>query len=296
MKNKTDIYAKITAQIVKSIESGVLPWRKPWDVDGLGNGLPLRQCGTPYRGINILLLWSASVEAGFISPTWMTYKQAQSFKGQVRKGEKGTGIVYASTFTKTEERGGEEREKKIPFMKSYCVFNVDQIDGLPERFYKAPKPLLNPAQRIDHAETFFAATGAEIRHGGGRAYYSPATDHIQMPLIDKFYTAAGYYATLAHETVHWTKHKTRLDRDFGCETQGDEGYAREELVAELGAAFLSADLGLVLDIREDHASYIDSWLRVLKGDKKAIFNAASHAQKAIDLLHSMQSAKESAAA
>jgi antirestriction protein ArdC len=143
-------------------------------------------------------------------------------------------------------------------------------------------------QRIEHAEKFFAATGATMRHGGTMAYYSVTHDYVQMPPFECFRDAESFYATIAHETCHWTRHPSRLNRDFGRKRFGDEGYAVEELVAELGSAFLSADLELTPDVREDHAAYIASWIKVLKNDKRAIFSAASHAQRAANFLHGLQ--------
>jgi antirestriction protein ArdC len=180
-------------------------------------------------------------------------------------------------------------------MRSYTVFNVDQIEGLPPHYYAiAQKP--EPAQRIAHAEAFLAATGAEVRHGGTRAYYRISADTIQMPPFESFPEAETYYATRAHETVHWTRHPSRLARDFEQKRYGDEGYAMEELVAELGAAFVCADLGLTPEAREDHAAYIASWITVLKNDKRAIFTAASHSQRALDFLHGLQPQTASAEA
>jgi antirestriction protein ArdC len=149
---------------------------------------------------------------------------------------------------------------------------VEQIEGLPAHYYVRPEPVIDPAQRIDHAEAFFAATGADIRHGGNRACYSGGSDHVQMPYFETFRSPEAYYATLAHELTHWTMHPKRLDRDFGRKRWGDEGYAREELVAELGAAFLCADLALTPEPGTDHAAYIQGWLKVLKEDKRAIFS------------------------
>lgn len=151
-----------------------------------------------------------------------------------------------------------------------------------------PDPVIDPARRIEHAGAFFAATRADIRHGGNQAYYSGGTDHVQMPVFECFCSPEAYYATLAHELTHWTKHPKRLDRDFGRRKWGDEGYAREELVAELGAAFLCADLALTPEPRTDHAAYLQSWLKVLKEDRRAIFSAAAHAQRAADFLHGFQ--------
>jgi antirestriction protein ArdC len=285
---KTDIYERVTAQIVASLEQGVRPWLKPWNAEHAAGRItrPLRGNGVPYQGINVLMLWGAAVERGYAAPIWMTFKQALELGGCVRKGEKGSPVVYASTFSRTETDGesGEESERDIPFLKDYTVFNVEQIDGLPAHFLAPAEAVLDPVQRIAQAEQFFSATGATVRHGGNQACYSVATDVVQMPFFETFRDAESYYATLAHELTHWTRHHSRLDRSFGRKRFGDEGYAMEELVAELGAAFLSADLGLTPEPREDHAAYIGHWLNVLKNDKRAIFTAASYAQRAADFI------------
>jgi len=289
---KQDIYERVTAQIVAELEKGERPWFKPWNAEHAAGRItrPLRANGIPYRGINVLMLWGSAVEQGFSAPLWLTYKQAQELGGQVRKGEKGSLVVYANTITRTEtdEATGEEQERDIPFMKGYTVFNAEQVDGLPAHFYALAAPALDPVARNARAESFFAATGAEVRHGGNQAYYTAAADQVQMPPFEAFRDAESYYATLAHELTHWTKHPKRLDRDFGRKKWGDEGYAIEELVAELGAAFLSADLDLTPEPRADHAAYIASWLKVLKDDKRAIFSAAAHAQRAADYLTGLQ--------
>jgi antirestriction protein ArdC len=289
---RVDVYQRITDQIVSELEKGVRPWLKPWNAEHAAGRItrPLRGNGIPYRGINILMLWSAAMEKGFAAPIWMTFKQALEFNAHVRKGEQGSLVVYADKIIRAETDAdtGEESERAIPFMKGYTVFNVEQIDGLPDRFYAKAEPRGEAVQRIERVEAFFAATGAEVRHGGNRAYYSISTDHVQMPPIEAFRDAESYYATRAHETTHWTRHKSRLDRDFGRKRFGDEGYAIEELVAELGSAFLSADLDLTPEVRDDHAAYIASWIKVLKDDKRAIFSAASHAQRAADFLHGLQ--------
>lgn len=289
---KQDVYERVTAQIVVELEKGERPWFKPWNAEHAAGRItrPLRANGIPYRGINVLMLWGSAVEQGFSAPLWLTYKQAQELGGQVRKGEKGSLVVYANTITRTEtdEATGEEQERDIPFMKGYTVFNAEQVDGLPAHFYAFAAPALDPVARNARAETFFAATGADVRHGGNQAYYTAAADHVQMPPFEAFRDAESYYATLAHELTHWTKHPKRLDRDFGRKKWGDEGYAMEELVAELGAAFLSADLDLTPEPRADHAAYIASWLKVLKDDKRAIFSAAAHAQRAADYLTGLQ--------
>ena len=296
---RQDIYTRITGKIVASLEQGVRPWLKPWSGENAAARItrPLRHNGTPYSGINILMLWAASVEHGFGSPSWMTFKQALDLNARVRKGEKGSLVVYANTFTRTEEDPeGQEIEHEIPFLKGYTVFNVDQIEGLPEHYYAKPEPKFTAVQRIDHAEAFFAATHADIRYRGGRAYYAQEGDYIELPPIESFRDAESFYATLAHESTHWTKHPSRIERDFGRKSWGDEGYAREELVAELGAAFLCADLELAPEVRDDHASYVATWLQVLQNDNRAIFQASAHAQRAVDYLHSLQPERREAAA
>lgn len=288
---KADVYEKVTNRIIADLEQGELTWLKPWSSGNTEGRIvrPLRHNGLPYSGINVLMLWSAAVERGYASPFWMTFKQAKELGAHVRKGEQGSLVVYANTITKTEEgENGQDEERKIPFMKGYTVFNVEQIEGLPEHYAARPEAVIDAAQRIDHAESFFAATGADIRHGGNSAHYSGGTDHVQMPAFEAFRSPEAYYATLAHEMTHWTKHPKRLDRDFGRKKWGDEGYAKEELVAELSAAFLCADLALTPEPGMDHAAYIQSWLKVLKEDKRAIFSAAAHAQRAADFLHGFQ--------
>lgn len=291
-----DVYTRITDKIIADLEKGVRPWMKPWSAEHAAGKItrPLRHNGIPYRGINVVMLWSASVAKGYACPLWLTFKQALELGGHVRKGETGELVVYANSITRTEAKDdGTEEEREIPFLKGYTVFNVEQCDGLPAHYYaKAGTPTLTDAQRIERADAFFAATGADIRHGGTRAYYAQSADYVQMPPFETFCDAESHAATLAHELTHWTKHEKRLARDFGRVKWGDEGYAREELVAELGAAFLCADLGITPEVREDHAAYIASWLKVLKDDKRFVFSAAGHAQRAVDFLHGLQSSAE----
>ncbi len=285
---RINVYDRVTTSIVAALEQGVRPWLKPWTQVGgaAASGLPLRANGTPYRGINVLLLWGAAADAGYAATTWMTYKQATERGGQVRKGERGSMVVFANSFTKTQtDENGQDEEREIPFLKAYTVFNVEQIDGL-EPGPAAPSPLEQP-QLIEQAETFMAATGAVIRHGGNRAFYAPGTDHIQLPPVQAFRDIESYTATKAHELIHWTGHESRTARQFGSRF-GDHAYAVEELVAELGAAFLCAELGVASEIQEDHASYLAHWLTVLKADSRAIFTASSQAQKATDYLHGLQ--------
>lgn len=287
---RQDPYTTITNQIIADLAQGVTPWTKPWAAGHAAGPVsrPLRHSFEPYSGINTVVLWGTAVERGFAAPIWMTFRQALELGGAVRKGEKSTHVVYANRITRQETNDrGEDVERSIPFLKAYPVFNVEQIDGLPERFRSAPQTLPE-SDRILRADAFLEATGAQVRHGGDMACYDLIADRIRIPEFGAFKSPHDYYATRGHETVHWTRHPSRLDRDFGRKTFGDEGYAREELVAELGAAFLCAELGVDLRPREDHAAYIGSWLKVLTHDKRAIFTAAAHAQKAVDFLKSLQ--------
>lgn len=294
---KTDIYQKVTDSIIAQLEQGARPWLKPWNAEHAAGRInrPLRGNGEAYRGINVIMLWAAAAEAGYSAPIWLTFKQAKELGAHVRKGERGSLVVYANTITKTEEgTNGEEFERQIPFMKGYTVFNVEQIEELPAPFYATATPQIDPVERIEQAELFCAAPGVPVRHGGNMASYNVGSDSVRMPPFEAFRDVESYYATLLHELAHSTRHPSRLDRDFGRKTWGDEGYAREELVAEITAAFLCADLGLAAEPREDHAAYIASWLKVLQDDKKAIFSAAAHAQRAADFLHSVQPEEVSA--
>lgn len=290
-ETRRDIYTRITDQIIAALERGVKPWSQPWSAPHTDGAVsrPLRHNREPYSGINVLTLWASAMERGFQSPIWMTFKQALELGAYVRKGEKGSPVVYADKMLRSEagEASAEAETRVIPFLKAYTVFNVEQIDGLPERFFAkaetASEPR-NPDDRIAEAEAFFAHLGASIRHEGGRAYYAPGPDQIVIPPFEAFRDAPAYYATLGHECIHWTRHKSRLDRDFGQKRFADSAYAREELVAELGAAFLCADFGIALEDREDHAAYIASWLQVLRDDRRAIFAAAAHAERACQFL------------
>lgn len=284
---KRDIYQTITDKVIADLERGVRPWHRPWTGGNAPSSRPLRSNGILYQGINVLLLWIEASLKGYSSPTWMTFKQALAVGGCVRKGEKGSMVVYANAITKTETDTvtGADTERRIPFLKSYTVFNVAQIDGLPAVPAPAePSDRLTDADRIEVAEAFFAKVGAELRHGGMRAYYAPSADTITLPPFAAFESPISYYATLGHECVHWTGHRTRLDR-LETAPKGSDPYAREELVAELGAAFLCADLQLTDEPREDHASYLASWLKVLREDKRAIVTAAAAAQRATTYLH-----------
>ena len=288
---RVDIYARVTNAIIADLENGVRPWHRPWNAEHAAGRInrPLRANGQPYKGINVLMLWESAARQGFAAPIWMTFKQAKELGANVKKGEKGSLVVYADKMTKTEASDdGEEATRDIYFMKGYTVFNVDQVEGLPGHFYAPAIGPLDEVERDLEADLFFENTEADIRHGGNRAFYTPAADYVQLPHLIAFDDAQSYYATLAHELTHWTKHPTRLDRQLGGKRFGDEGYAREELVAEIGAAFLCCDLGLPPPPRENPARYLANWLTGLEADKRAIFQAAAHAQKAADHLHGLQ--------
>jgi antirestriction protein ArdC len=292
INQRSDIYSRITDKIIAELDRGVRPWTQPWQsaLPSQTVTRPLRHNGEPYSGINVLLLWSEAIARGFSSSTWMTYRQALELGAAVRKGETGTTVVFASSIIRTETaEKGDDVERTIPFIKAYTVFNTDQIKGLDGK-HQANVDLSDPFDRIGMAGRFFANTGALIRHGGSSAYYAAAKDYIQMPLLDSFVDEASYVAVLSHEMTHWTSTPARLDRDLSRYAKDRTERAREELVAELGSAFLCADLGITpeLEPRADHASYIDGWLNVLSGDKRAIFQAAACAQRAADYLHHLQ--------
>jgi antirestriction protein ArdC len=236
----------------------------------------------PYRGINTLVLWAQSQSKGYGSALWGTYNQWSSLGGQVRKGEHGSPVVYWGTYEKQTGEDSDEHGSRGLFAKGYTVFNIEQVDGckLPKRF----EPKLSTAERIEQAEQFFSQVGVMVKDGGNRAFYRPDVPvAVYMPAFEQFPDRVNYYSVLAHETTHWTSHASRCDRQLG-KRFGDDAYAMEELIAELGSAYTMARLELELTPREDHASYIQSWLKVLKSDSKAIFTAASKAQQAADYI------------
>lgn len=283
---KTDIYTTMTQKIITSLENGTIPWHQPW-ISNMDVMKPLRSNHQPYTGVNILFLWIAACEKSYTSNHWLTMKQANSLNARIRKGEKSTQIVYADKFDKevVNERG-EAEIKHIPFLKTYAVFNADQIEGLPDLFYVSEKHRsLNPDCRDEKLDLFVSNTKAHIKDGNDPCY-KRVSDLVEMPPFENFENAVSYYSILSHELTHWTGHKSRLNRDFG--KFGDETYAKEELVAEIASCFLGAELGFEPEFREDHTPYLQSWLKVLKDDKKFIFQAASQAQKACEYLQQLQ--------
>jgi antirestriction protein ArdC len=282
---KRDVYARVTDQIVTAIEQGVGNWKMPWHTSGRFAFSPINVTSKkPYRGINTVCLWAAAQAKGYERGEWATYQQWQERKAQVRKGEKATLVVFwkfANDSKETQDDGDDSPKSgsRLLFTRGYSVFNVAQVDA-----YTPPVDAETPiVERIAHAEAFFQNIGADVRHGGNEAFYSPASDHIQMPPYAAFRENVAYYSTLAHEHTHWTATAARCDRQLG-KRFGDNAYAAEELIAELGAAFTCAHLGLSTEPRQDHAQYLASWLRVLKADSRAIFTAASKAQQATDWL------------
>ncbi|MFZ4687865.1 MAG: ArdC family protein [Polymorphobacter sp.] len=290
---RQDIYEEVTASIVAALEAGERPWAPRWSgMNANPMRLPERWNGASYNGINILLLWSAAQRHGYAAPRWLTFKQALNLGGNVRKGEKSSRVVFAGAVEREREgEGGTTTTTRIPFLKTYAVFNAEQCEGLPADFTPAPPvSQIEASARLQECDTFFANTGASVAEKDlGGAFYSPADDAITLPPFVTFRNPAIYYATLAHETVHWTGHKSRLDRRFdGGQRFGGEACAMEELVAELGAAFLCAGFGIVAETRVDHAAYVASWLKALKSDKRAIFTAASAASRAANYLLGLQ--------
>lgn len=272
----------ITDAIIAKLEAGVRPWKKPWT--GAPPLRPLRACGTPYRGINVFWLWLMADMLGHASPFWMTYNQAQALGGQVRRGERSTIAVFYKAYGKQveDEATGESRDETRRVLRQYAVFNASQIDGLPDRFHPAPQTRVltgSDHERLAEIGRFFTPVGADVRHGGDSAFYARVGDFIQMPEPTRFETVELYGATKAHEYVHWTGSDSRLGRNFGARF-GDEAYAAEELVAELGSAILGAELGLPVDHLDDHAAYLGHWLGILRADPKALLTIASKADEA----------------
>lgn len=274
---KFDTYQDVTNAIIAQLEAGTKPWRMDWQGGGLT--MPRRATGQHYRGINVLLLWASAQQQGLTGERWFTFNQAKALGGKVRKGSKGTRIVFFKPLEVRDAATGEE--KKIPMLRTYVVFNADQIEGLPAKYAPAPIIITPGMERDRAAEEALRSCGATITEGGGRAYYTPATDIVTMPDFERFASASGYLATLAHELCHWTGHKSRLDR-FG--TNDRTSYAFEELVAEMGAAFVGSRLGIVGEHIENHSAYLASWLKALRNDKRMIFKAATLAQAAADMV------------
>lgn len=283
-----DVRQAITDKIIAMLEQGGNVSRARW-AKAAQNGFPRNgKTGDAYRGVNVLLLWTAAIDAGYTSNVWMTFKQASDMGGHVRKGEKGVMCAYFEMVKRkgneaVEEEGGEESKGGFfPMCKPFWLFNVAQIEGLPESFSQAEEKAAD-FDPIEDAEAILAASGASIAHGYDGAFYAPSKDQICLPARERFSSPENYYATALHELTHWTGHVSRLDRQFG-KRFGDDAYAFEELVAELGAAFVVGHVGFVDATIEGHAAYLDSWLKVLKNDKTAIFTASKQASLAYEYI------------
>jgi antirestriction protein ArdC len=273
------IYESITNKIIAELETGAAPWVKPWRADSTADHNLVSK--KPYSGVNRLILGMAGMQ--YSSDTWATYKQISEAGGNVRKGEKGTHIVFFKPVTKeTQTANGQTETESFAVIKSYCVFNASQCDGL-----ELPTPASEPTEftAIELAEQRIAKTGAIVSHGGDAAFYMPSADRIQLPNRPTFATPANYYATAFHELIHWSGADHRLNRNLSKGRFGNPAYAFEELVAELGAAFLCQDHAIDGELR--HAGYIGSWLKALRDDKTAIFKAAALAQKAADYVNKL---------
>jgi antirestriction protein ArdC len=271
-----DIYTEVTNCIITALESGTPPWICPWRD---GSSLPSNLAtGKPYRGINVLMLSIEEQLRGYSDSRWVTLRQANELGAKVRKGEHGAPVIFFKMKEIADQVETDDEQKRVvPMLRSYTVFNTAQLEFLPEKFELRPSPTV--WQPLGEAEQLLLETGAVIRHGGNRAFYSPSEDLIQLPPEAWFDEPDSYYAVALHELIHWTGHPRRLCRVLG-RRHGIEAYAYEELVAEMGAAFLCAHVGI--PARLEHASYIDSWLDALKRDKRLIFTAAAAAQKAAD--------------
>jgi antirestriction protein ArdC len=272
------------------METGTMPWQKAWS--SAGSSLPMNAATErPYSGINVVLFWMAQ-DAGYAKPRYVTFKQALEAGGNVRKGEHGTKVYYFKQLTVEDKASGEE--KQIPMLREYTVFNVAQCENLPDKIVHGSefKPRNRDGREAD-ADAFIRATGADFREGAGVPCYVPSRDFISMPQFAAFHSRPDFYATAFHELTHWTGAKHRLERDFSGRF-GTHAYALEELVAEIGAAFLCAEFGF--DVVSRSASYLDGWLKACKENPRAIFAAASHASKAAEYLRGLALAEPMALA
>lgn len=284
MTRAQENYNQLVDDFTRMLEQGVKPWQHP--LINQSGGMPKRSNGEYYRGINVIALLVSQFQNGFTSQNWFTFKGAKELGAKVKKGSKGTQIFYVGSTTKETESG---EEKTIHFLKSYAVFNADQIENLPERFAPITNGSpINDNKRDDTLDEYFSNTEAlVVSINQGQCYYDRARDHINMPAMDRFKCSASYYATLAHEVVHWTGSKTRLNRTKG-KRFGDNAYAFEELIAELGSAFIMSNHGAQPVDHENHASYLDAWVKALKNDRSLLRKAATDASAAVSFIDGLQ--------
>jgi antirestriction protein ArdC len=279
---KRDIYQEVTDRIVTALEAGTAPWQMPWTTR---SGRPQNLEGRAYRGINVLLTGLAALENGFSSPFWMTFKQAKERGGSIQKGQKGTLVVFWTTFTVADKETG--KPKTIPMLRHYTVFNLEQTEGvkLPKRvveFNSGGDVEFSPVESAEAIVASYLVGGPQLHHGGGRAFYRVDSDVITVPEREAFSSGDEYYSTLFHEIGHSTGHPDRLNRKFGGQF-GCDDYGREELVAEMTSAFLQAETGIV-SAMDNSAAYLGGWVTSIKEDPKAVVVAAGAAQKAADLI------------
>ncbi len=288
---KRDLYAEVSARIIAELEAGATPWVKPWSATPGANTPCNAVSNRPYSGCNVVLLWMAQA-AGYRAPRFLTFKQALELGGNVRKGERGTKVYFVKQLQVRDEGADDNSSTRlVPMMREYTVFNVDQCESLPDGINTGkPVRVRNPDTRDELADAFLCATSADIREGHGEACYIPSRDFVSMPAFAGFKGADHFYNVAFHELTHWTGHKARLDRDL-WNRFGSHAYAAEELVAELGAAFLCAEFGFDGDVR--NAGYIANWIELLKADKRAFFTACSRASKATDYLRGLALAEPS---
>ncbi len=284
---RANLYDEITTRIIGELEAGRLPWVQPWGTAGVSAPLAMPKnasTGRAYSGVNVLILWGAVIARGFSCQSWLTFRQALSLGGNVRKGERGTTVVYADRFIPDDEkrraRETGDDAQAIPFLKRFTVFSTDQCEGLPEELATAPPPM--PERLIlPEVEALIRASGADVRLGGDKAFYAPGPDYIQVPRPEAYFEPINWHRTALHELSHWSGAPRRLGRDLSGDF-GSKLYAKEELIAEISAAFVCATLGITPTVR--HSDYIASWLDVLREDNRAIVRAASAASKAADYL------------
>ena len=276
-----NLHQEVTDRILAQLRAGVVPWKQPWKSGGFGAMPRNAVTGRAYSGVNVVLTWATAIERGYDRPHWLTFKQAIDAGGNVRKGEKGTTVVFVSAIEKIDDATG--KKVRIPFLKAFTVFNVAQCDNLPETIVPTFKPL-NTGERDETADEFLASTGADIRHGEPSAYYARQADFINLPVFEAFSSPNAYYGTAFHELTHWAGAQHRLNRVKGRKF-GDQEYSFEELVAELGSAFLCAEFGF--DNGGADAAYIDHWISFLSSHESALVSAASHASKAVDYMRGL---------
>jgi antirestriction protein ArdC len=291
---KRDLYAEVSARIVAELEAGATPWIKPWSATPGANTPCNAVSNRPYSGCNVVLLWMAQA-AGYRTPRYLTFKQALELGGHVRKGERGTKVYFVKQLQVRDKGADDDTVTRIvPMLREYTVFNVDQCEGLSDSVTTGkPMRVRNPDTRNNLADEFLRSTGADVREGHGEAFFAPSRDFISMPAFEAFKGADHFYNVAFHELTHWSGHKSRLDRDLKNRF-GSREYGAEELIAELGAAFLCAEFGFDGDLR--HAGYIAHWIELLKADTRAFFTACSQASKAADYLRGLALAERPEAA